>query len=191
MQLYLKFQHKVIEMRENLKRQKLLARMWKMNFHYLREQLLLTVKSCRVRALRKIVDGAENRHEAHSASPYLYRKQRWQRADTQQHAGMLSLSLSFCVLLVESERRREFLTYCTVTIANAIGQQCRRVHVARVRPLIPHVFSHPSRPMPLPSNEIWLYRRPDTELNFRESWCEFLQQTIHLPGTLPCLAFRA
>lgn len=123
--------------------------------------------------------------------PLIYNTNKgWQKADTLR-AGMRSLS-SY-VSLVQRERERELLTYHIVTAANATGQQCDRVHIARVRPLIPHVFSHPScfdtsHPTSLPSNEIWLYH--PMELDFRRPLRVFATYSLHLPDTLPRLVFR-
>lgn len=65
------------------------------------------------------------------------------------HTRMHSLSLYLSLASRASEKEdigeeAELLTYYTVTAANATGQQYGRVRVARVQPLIPHVFSHPS-----------------------------------------------
>lgn len=88
-------------------------------------------------------------------------------------------------------RETELLAQHTAAVANATGQQCDRIHIARVRPLIPRVFSHPSfsdahqfpHPTFLPSNEIWLYC-PNLELDFRKPRRVFAKR----PAPSICLA---
>jgi len=111
-----------------------------------------------------------------------------------------ALPFFLCFASREREREREIKRashlYHIVTATNATGQQCDRVHIARVRPLIPHVFSHPSRsdtsqlphPTSLPSNEIWLYI-PFWNWISGDRWV-FANYSLHLPGTLPHLAFH-
>ncbi|KAG7199101.1 hypothetical protein KM043_017994 [Ampulex compressa] len=59
----------------------------------------------------------------------------------------------------------------TVAAANATGQQCGPVRVARVRPLIPHVFSPPTpccSYTPLPRPCAGFVPGPGLELDFRK-----------------------
>lgn len=88
------------------------------------------------------------------------------------------------------------LIYYTVTAANATGQQCDRVRIARVRPLIPHVFSRPScfsihqLPHPTPRTRsdrtavrIWNWISGKAAVRFF-----FSVKSRHLLGALPRLA---